>query len=315
MNPLFFFVLFLLAFFIVCFVGLWLFWLWRYGQPGKDFVPILVYHKIDTKFELGGTWNIPRQFARQMNYLKENNYQPLSLNKLIEYYRTGKQPVAKSFVLTFDDGYENIYTYAYPVLKENGFTATIFVVTDFIGKENTWDVNFFGRKFRQMDLSQIQEMAKAGFIIGSHTKTHSDLTRMNPQEVKRELKESKEILEQHLNVPVQFLSYPFGRYNQKVEEIAEEAGYLAACAFYPTCPPPAMAGFGRRERQNNIIDFFALKRTGVYIVDTTFDLKIKLNPKSPLYWIEDITGRIINFCANGTIIFKKRALKNSLSDF
>lgn len=196
----------------------------------------------------------------------------------------------KKVALTFDDAYQDTYMNAFPLLQKFGFTACIFVITGYVGKLNEWDYNWLGNKRRHLNWEEIKEMADAGFEFGSHTVNHPDLTRIPRQFVEYELKRSKEILEDKLGRRVDFLSYPFGRYNRYVQEEAEKIGYQGA---YTLSPNPKEDGLRP----------FSLNRLGVYLLDSPLTLKIKLN-QNKLFWIEDMKGKIINRFPDWTVILK-----------
>lgn len=278
----------IITFIFLVFVGIFIYWNWKkkYGNPNPDFVPVLAYHKVDSKFEFGGTWNTPGQFERQMNYLKDEGYTVLSLERLREYFIKEESPPPKSLVLTFDDGYENIYQYAFPVLKKLGFTATVFLVVGYVGKNNDWDYSF-GRKFRHLSWFQVKKMLERGIQFGSHSLTHRDLLRLSDEEARAEIFESKEIIKKETGIDVLFFSYPFGRTNEKIKSMVKEAGYYGAVSLYP-------------KRSNSHDDIYALRRTGLYLTDTMLDFKVKLGENLKLYWLSDLSGRIINYFSNWT---------------
>jgi peptidoglycan/xylan/chitin deacetylase (PgdA/CDA1 family) len=117
-----------------------LFWQARFGPPAKGSIPILAYHKVDTRMELGGTMISPKRFAGHLAYFKKNGYQSVTLSRAVELMRQGESGGKKYLCLTFDDAYAGLYHHAFPLLKEYGFTATVFVVTDYAGRTNDWDI-------------------------------------------------------------------------------------------------------------------------------------------------------------------------------
>jgi peptidoglycan/xylan/chitin deacetylase (PgdA/CDA1 family) len=191
---------------------------------GYQLVPILCYHRFDEG--CGSKLCIPGDvFEQQMKYLKENGYQTISAQMLLDFlsYRGGLPE--KSVMITIDDGYRSVYNVAYPILKKYGFTAIVFVYTDFVGISKsaiTWD--------------QLKEMKANGFEIGSHTVSHSDLSRKLEGEdnraylkrVKRELGVSKKIIDKKLNQNTTFIAYPYGRQNKIAQKIAHRVGYELA---------------------------------------------------------------------------------------
>jgi peptidoglycan/xylan/chitin deacetylase (PgdA/CDA1 family) len=206
--------------------------------------------------------------------------------------RKGESRNQKYICITFDDAYEGLYHHAWPILKEYGFSATIFVVTDYVGRDNDWDVNWGGRKFKHLRWEQIKEMSTGGIEFGSHTCSHQDVRYLNERELEKELLESKFALENNLGKKIQTLSYPFGRYNQRVKDTAEKCGYIFACSL-----SPAM--------KNSQIDFLALRRCAVYITDNISGFENKIFQEKSGFWLQDLWCRIVNFCAGGTIMVKR----------
>jgi peptidoglycan/xylan/chitin deacetylase (PgdA/CDA1 family) len=261
---------------------LYILWHRRYKSKNNRFYPILSYHKVTDKFEWGITRVTPRSFKEQVSFLKEEGFSITDLDE-IEKNRDNSKLVA----FTFDDGYQSVYQNAFPVLKENNSSATIFLVAGHIGKDNLWEAGF-GRRFRHLSWEEIEEMKNYGFHFGSHTVNHPDLTKLTKRQLEYELRSSKEVIEDKLNQKVKYLSYPFGRHNQQVREQAKKTGYQAAFSL----------------TSEKSFDPFAIGRIGVYLFDTPLSLRIKLNPGG-LFWIEDLKGWIINQFSAGTALVKR----------
>ncbi len=183
----------------------------------KDPTPGLLYHKVTPRWEAGVTWVTPGQFRRQMSRLKQAGWDTLRFD----------QPVAntKQFVLAFDDGYECLRDHALPVLNGLGYRAMTFIPTGYIGRLNDWDHQFYGRKFRHLDQAGLRVLCQAGWVIGSHGVGHLDLTSLSESQLKSELSKSKRALEDILVEAVEWISFPFGRYNDRVIEAVVETGY------------------------------------------------------------------------------------------
>ena len=111
---------------------------WLYCQYA---VPIIMYHHVKYSEKRDPNSVTPENFAWQMEFIKKNGYQVISLDELIEGIKTGRSFSRKSVVITFDDGYEDNYLYAFPTLKKLGITATMFIVSDLIGQKGylTWE--------------------------------------------------------------------------------------------------------------------------------------------------------------------------------
>jgi peptidoglycan/xylan/chitin deacetylase (PgdA/CDA1 family) len=177
-----------------------------------------VYHRVEPGFALSSTSTSAENFKKQMIYLIQSGYKGVELELRIERRKENE------FALTFDDALLCLYTNAVPVLKELKIPATFFIVSNFIGKTSSWDV------YKELHLSheQIKELIGLGFKIGSHTANHPDLTRISSQAVFYELSTSKKSLEDAFGVPVNYLSYPFGRFNEETQKIAKDCGYKGA---------------------------------------------------------------------------------------
>lgn len=178
-------------------------------------IPILAYHMVNPQED---TYSIdPAEFERQMRYLTENGYTAISLKELFQASGHPEALPAKPVVITFDDGYEDNYSIALPILQKYGMKGTVFVVAANVGTPGylTWQ--------------QIKEMQLRYTEIGSHTLTHVTLRDLNYAEQVKELADSKKILETQLGQPVEFLAYPYGGYNESVINALKQTGYLGAC--------------------------------------------------------------------------------------
>lgn len=190
-------------------------------------LPVLMYHGIvDTfngKLEVGQSpyYITTSQFQSQMRYLHENRYRTVPLSQLIEMSNNNSTSDNgswdKSIFITFDDGYQNNYIHAFPILKQYSFNATFFIIVSRIGSNNylSWE--------------QLKQMANEGMEIQSHTLNHNPLEILSLTDVEKELRLSKEILEQKLRKSVTIVSYPHGSYNKKIIELVKKSGYNASC--------------------------------------------------------------------------------------
>ncbi len=193
-------------------------------ESGYQSIPILCYHKFGSGDRSNMT--IPTHvFEQQMKYLKENGYRVITPHQLHDFLAYRRQIPKKSVLITIDDGYRSVYDVAWPILKKYGFTATFFVYTDYVGiskKAITWD--------------QLATLKNAGFTIGSHTVTHSDLTKKREDEtdaefaqrLKKEIFLSKQIIDEKLGQDTICFSFPYGRYNKTLMEMVQAAGYKIA---------------------------------------------------------------------------------------
>jgi len=197
----------------IFFVGFGVFLAWIYLSQ----VPaILMYHQVDLSLEPKAQKVTPELFERQMALLKEWNFNVVSLDALVKRMESGQRVPRNWVVITFDDGYENNYTRAFPVLKKYGYPATMFVSSDFL---NTKDF---------MNFDQLREMIESGIDIGSHTRFHRYVGGVPQQLQYDEIVNSKKILETNLKRPINYFSYPLGGFDEQAKRIVKEAGYKAA---------------------------------------------------------------------------------------
>ncbi len=153
----------------------------------------------------------------------------LSLSEALDCFEQGKSLPEKTLVITFDDGYRNIYTEAFPVLKYYGCRGTIFLVTDYCGKFNYWSRNVSGiDRTPILSWKEIEEMSTWGIEFGSHTATHPDLTRLSIQKREQEIVQSKLAIQDHLGKEAFVFAYPYGRFNAVVRKLASRH-FRAAC--------------------------------------------------------------------------------------
>jgi peptidoglycan/xylan/chitin deacetylase (PgdA/CDA1 family) len=259
----------------------------EFNQQIQDKIPVLAYHQISDDFSWSITRQTKNQFERCIRFLYDEGYTAIlpSVTFDPDYNRDDK-----SVMLTFDDGYEDFYLNALPVLKKYGFTACVFIITGYIGKKSNWDYNWGRFKKRHLSWEQISNLSQAGFEIGSHTVNHPDLRKIPRRYLNYELQASKETLEDRLGRKVKFLSYPFGRYNRLVQDEAERAGYKGAFTLS-----------GNLIRRS--YDSLSIPRMGIYLIDSPLSLKIKLD-KGKLFWLEGMKGWIINRFPGWTTVLK-----------
>ncbi len=195
---------------------------------------ILMYHMVsDPKSgtQFNGLRVSPAMFEQQLHWLKQNNWHFVTMNQLID--NPSKLP-EKTVALTFDDGYEDNYTQAFPLMKKYGACGTLYLVIN--RHDNDWSTkkkahHNSGELVQEPKLSdeQVNEMVTSGvFEIGGHTTNHVNLNTIDKQTKHEEMSESKAILEKQLSVPVNSFAYPFGIYGPEDPAIAEALGYTNA---------------------------------------------------------------------------------------
>lgn len=171
----------------------------------------------------------PKKFNLQMLILKILGYRGLSLKDL-KPYLDGKKH-GRVVGITFDDGYQNNLTYAAPILKKYGFSATCYIVSENIGSSNTWDLKDKITQRPLMTENEINEWLELGFDIGAHTKTHPDLTCVSNEQALIEINDCKIELEEKFKVSVNDFCYPFGRFNDFVLNVLKESDYTTATSM------------------------------------------------------------------------------------
>jgi len=194
--------------------------------------PILMYHAICLPHEPAGPFVMrASHFAKQMTWLKRLGYHPISLTQFLICKRDNQLPPARSVVITFDDGYADNYTYAFPILHQYDIPGTIFLVSDLIGSTNNWDHEgqLGGRPL--MSWSQIRDMHGQGIHFGAHSRTHPALTAISSLQAESEIIGSRKLLESKLGVPVNFFAYPYGEYDPSIQAMVQDAGFMASCTI------------------------------------------------------------------------------------
>jgi len=211
-----------------------------YVSP-KYVVPVLMYHHIDDGGESSSLSVSCDNFKSQMRFLSSHGYNVISLREFIEA-KTKKDSLPRNtVVITFDDGYEDNYSAAYPILKEYNLPATIFVIVDSIGQQG------------YLSYDQIKEMRSSRIIdVGSHTLRGDYLPGQSKKELKSQIGVSKKILESKLKERIDFFCYPVGGFSPQIQQIVRQYGYTAACA--------TNRGYAQTYLND---DLFALKRIKV----------------------------------------------------
>jgi peptidoglycan/xylan/chitin deacetylase (PgdA/CDA1 family) len=188
------------------------------------FPRVLCYHRIGGPFELGVTRMGRSVFARQLTALARAGWRTLSLAEFAGPRTTPHAP--RTFLLTFDDGYASLADHAYPVLADLGFTATTFLITDYVGKTNTWDVRYTWNRLAHLTWTDIERWRARGFEFASHGATHRRLTWLDDDELREELERSRTALTARLGLDAgRAVAYPFGAVNGRVVRHAQQAGY------------------------------------------------------------------------------------------
>lgn len=243
---------------------------------------ILTYHKIGRQFELGITSVTGKRFSKHLDFLTSLGRGWAAASDVALRGCEGD-----TIALTFDDGYESIYTEAFPEMSSRQLTGTAFVIVGATGGFNTWDVRLSLRPFKHLSWQQIGELARHGLEIGSHTLSHRDLTRLSDDELEKELVASRREIQDHIGTEVTAIAYPFGKADRRVIDAAQAAGYK--CGF--TSSPRT----GSR---------MAVGRMSVYAIDDARSLRRKLKA-APGHCFEVLKNTIISRLSHGTALVKR----------
>ena len=199
---------------------------------------------------------LPDLFKKQLAYLRQHGWRPVSLKDYLADQQGKLTLPAKSVAITFDDGFQNFFSFARPLLKEYGYTATVFLVTD---KINSNDRDF-------LSWEEILRLKEEGFSFGAHTRSHAVLTSLPLEQVKQEIEESKKIIEEKLGETVEFFSYPYGGFDSDIQTTVREAGFLGA-VITPSGPGPKEGPFSLKRigvNRNNSMLVFKIKISGAF---------------------------------------------------
>jgi len=231
----------------------------------RDWPLILAYHSVSDR-RRDSLAVSPAAFERQIAWLARRGYRSTTLAALCA---GAASPAERLAIVTFDDGYEDNYRLAVPILERHSFRATFFVVSDYVGSDRLLPADrrrvadgADPSPYGLLDWEQLRKMAASGFEIGSHSCTHPPALRALPRErCWEEVARSRADLERQLGRPVLSFCYPRGDLDEAVARLVEEAGY--ACAV--VTPPRWGIPLGR----------FALRRMGVYRSNSQLAFRLK----------------------------------------
>lgn len=245
---------------------------YAWWRPAADyrFPRILMYHMIAGP-RRGARFNglrvAPSAFERQLRWLREHGWQSFTVSELLD---TGRALPEKAYAITFDDGYEDNFTQALPLLRKYGCKATLYLVVDRFDRD--WSVqrkahHDEGELRREPKLSdaQVRELLDSGcFELGSHSVTHANFAQLGNTAVARELHDSRGALQQRFGVTVNSFAYPFGIYRPELGELVRRAGYRSAVTTREGIDDPA--------RRNPM----ELRRIKVSGKDSLFAFKLRM---------------------------------------
>lgn len=215
-------------------------------STGYQLVPILTYHDLAPAAK-GRMVMGAKGFEEQMRYLKTNGYRVITLKEYVEFVTLQRQLPKKSVLITFDDGYRSFLRYGYPVLKELGFSATLFIYTDYVaagGNAFTW--------------AELKKLSDEGFSIQAHSKSHGDMVRARGEgaaeydkRLEAELVQPKALFQKNLGYAPDIIAYPYGRQDDVVAQRTKERGYTAAFTV-------------RRQGSQSFVDPHRIHRIQIY---------------------------------------------------
>lgn len=242
----------ILCVFIVSLVVFW-------GSKALYIPPILMYHSLVETDNPPDSLSVSvASFDRQMSFLSRNQYNVITLEALARLMKEHKKIPPKTVALTFDDGRKDNYVLAFPILKKYKLPITLFIIVDEVGR------------FDRVTWEEIQQMRDSGLVaIGSHSMSHPYLIDIKDEkELRREIFDSKKILEEKLGGDILSFCYPVGAFSAQVQALVEEAGYLCAVTILPGKHIPHDDLFALKrakvtEKAGNMFIFWALN-SGYY---------------------------------------------------
>jgi peptidoglycan/xylan/chitin deacetylase (PgdA/CDA1 family) len=233
-------------------------------------MPYLLFHKSIPKFSFSAT-----------------NFEPKRLRRLLNQF--GADGELAGIGLTFDDGYEHYVDVLPALIEEFRIRPLVFVPTGLIGKPASWDFSYPVCRLSHLERRSIRKLAGLGVEFGSHGHTHSDLTALNQRRLDSELSQSRDILSELTGRRVDTISYPFGRWNRRVIQTANEFGFERGfTSHYPTTDDNALA----------------VGRIPIYGFDTTLSIAIKLGHRSGS-GIEEWKSKVVTKLSGGTVLLNR----------
>jgi peptidoglycan/xylan/chitin deacetylase (PgdA/CDA1 family) len=213
---------------------------------GYQLVPVLAYHDLAVQAKGRMIMGV-KGFEEQMRYLKNQGYHIITLKEFVEFVSLERQLPKKSVLITFDDGYRSFLRFAYPVLKELGFSATLFIYTDYVangGNAFTWP--------------ELKKLSDEGFFVQAHSKSHGDMVRAHNESaaeydkrLEAELVQPKALFQKNLGYAPDIIAYPYGRQDDAVVRRTKERGYAVAFTV-------------RRQGSQSFVDPYRIHRIQIY---------------------------------------------------
>jgi peptidoglycan/xylan/chitin deacetylase (PgdA/CDA1 family) len=235
------------------------------GSAPEHEVLLLAYHAVSARWpaDLSVT---PERLSSQLGLLMARGYRGATL-----YQAVRDPPAERTVAVTFDDGFRSVATLALPILRRYGIPGTIFIPTNYIGTDepmrwpgiDQWSGGRHEAEALPMTWADVAMLVDAGWEVGSHTRSHPRLTRLDDASLAAELNGSREMCERQISQPCRTLAYPYGDHDERVVAAARAAGYEAAC----TLPERFSAD-----------DVLRAPRVGVWHRDSDIVFRIKTSP-------------------------------------
>jgi len=184
--------------------------------PGAVVVPILLYHRIGESPINSQYYVSPEKFEEQMKLLHDWEYTVIPVELLVDAIKDGADLPPRPVIITIDDGDISVYETAFPIMQKYGLTGVVYIVGNYMGTDG------------YMSAEQIKELVAAGWEVGSHSRSHRDLTKLEPAIQRVEIVDARKELQKATGSPVLTFAYPFGIMNSGVADYAHFAGYIAA---------------------------------------------------------------------------------------
>ena len=198
-----------------------------------------------------------------MGFLKSNGFNPVSLSQIEDNFDGRYELPDNPVVVTLDDGFQDNYFNAFPILQNYKIPATIFLATGALGDQNRW---MTGPEFTERPMltwEQVNEMSLSGIEFGAHTVSHPKLCELNNKDALKEIFDSKKQVENALGKPCRYFAYPYGLFSEETPKLVQKAGFRLACS--------TRSGFNTNKRNP-----FLLHRIEVYGTDPVWKLRQKI---------------------------------------
>jgi peptidoglycan/xylan/chitin deacetylase (PgdA/CDA1 family) len=194
---------------------------------------VLCYHAISPDWSAGLAIT-PEAFERQVSHLVRDGWASATFTEVVR-----KAPAAKTVIITFDDAFASVKTYAQPVLSDLGVKGTVFAPTDYVSRQaplawaglDHWEGTSDAKELTPMSWDDLRELAELGWEIGSHTRTHPPLTSLGDDALATELSGSRDECAERIGRPVTSIAYPYGDVDDRVVAHTRRAGYEGAAAL------------------------------------------------------------------------------------